>query len=105
MSRVISLGYIGCTVSDPQQWDALLGPIFGLERRGDSPSDRTWYRMDSSHHRFTLHHGRTDRLEYIGWELGSLEDLRGLAESLMTQGEKVTHGDAALCEARRVMDL
>ncbi len=105
MSRVISLGYIGCTVSDPQAWDALLGPLFGMERRADSPADRTWYRMDSSHHRLTLHHGKQDRLEYIGWEVGSLEGLRALAESLKSDGEKVSHAGPALCEARRVMDL
>lgn len=105
MAKVSALGYIGCSVSDPEAWDRLLGPIFGMEQRTDSPRNRTWYRMDSSHHRLTLHRADTDRLEYIGWEVASQEDLHRLAGTLQTLGEKVTRADQTLCAERHVMDM
>ena len=105
MANVTALGYIGCSVSDPAAWDRLLGPVFGMERRADSPKELTWYRMDSTHHRLTLHHAKTDRLEYVGWELESLEALRELAQSLKDHGEKVSRADQALCDARHVMEM
>lgn len=105
MANVSALGYIGCSISDPKAWDQLLGPIFGMERRADSPQDRDWYRMDSSHHRLTLHKAKTDRLEYVGWELDSLETLRELAQALKDQGEKVSRADQSLIDARHVMEM
>lgn len=105
MSGVTALGYIGCTVSDPAAWERLLVPLFGMEKRTDAPKDRSWYRMDTTHHRLTLHHGAKERLEYVGWEVARLEALHELAGDLRARGETVTRGSQALCDDRHVFAL
>jgi biphenyl-2,3-diol 1,2-dioxygenase len=105
MTGISALGYIGCTVSDPAAWERLLVPLLGMERRADSPQDRTWYRIDSSHHRLTLHHAGTDRLEYIGWEVASEEGLHELAAGLRAAGTDVTRAPHSLCAERHVFAM
>lgn len=105
MSSVSALGYIGCAIKDAKGWDRLLTRIYGLERRGDSPKGMHHYRLDEYHHRLTLHEAHRDRLEYLGWEVDTQEDLERLAEHLRANGVKLNRGNAKLREERAVMDL
>ncbi len=105
MSKVKALGYIGCTVTDAQAWEKLLVPMFGLEHRKDSPAGVHHYRMDEYHHRLVLKEGKKDKLDYIGWELETREDLQALVTSLKKQKVEVKKANAALCEERKVMEL
>lgn len=105
MPGVTALGYIGCTVSDPKAWENLLCPLFGLERRTDSPKDRDWYRMDGKHHRLALQHGKGERMDHIGWEVAQLENLHELAGELRALGESVTCAPQSLCDERHVFAM
>ncbi|NNM00192.1 MAG: biphenyl 2,3-dioxygenase, partial [Gammaproteobacteria bacterium] len=69
MSSVKGLGYVGFEVTDIPAWDDLLGTVFGIAPRADSPPGSHQYRIDDNHHRLTLHAAETDRLAYIGWEM------------------------------------
>ena len=105
MSKVKALGYIGCSVSDAKAWENLLVPIFGLERRSDSPKGVHHYRMDEYHHRLVLHESKKDKLEYIGWETETREDLEALVAHLKKKKVEVKKASGALREERGVMEL
>lgn len=79
--------------------------MFGLERRDDSPDGVHQYRMDEYHHRLVLHESKKDKLEYIGWELETREDLEALVASLKKMKVEVKKASASLHEERAVMEL
>ena len=103
--KVTALAYIGCEVSDAEAWEKLLVPIFGLQRREDSPEGVSHYRMDACHHRLSLHESDQDKLAYIGWEVASQQALDALVKKLKDARVSVEHADARLCEQRAVMDM
>ena len=105
MSRVKGLGYVGFEVSDTPAWDDLLGTVFGLEARSDSPAGTKKYRIDDNHHRLTLHESASDRLAYIGWEMETQTQLDTLVTGLDKDGVAIEEGDAALCDERGVMQV
>ena len=105
MSKVKALGYIGCSVSDAKAWENLLVPNFGLERRKDSAKGIHHYRMDECHHRLVLKEAKKDKLDFIGWEVETREELQALVAQLKKKKVDVKKASAALCEERKVMEM
>ncbi|MDA0823530.1 MAG: VOC family protein [Proteobacteria bacterium] len=105
MASVTGLGYVGCTITDYQPWHQLLRTLYGLQRRDDSPAGVHQYRLDEQHHRLALKEGAEDKLAYIGWEVGTREDLRIIAARLSENDVRVESGERDLCAERAVMEL
>jgi len=105
MTSVTALGYIGCSITDAEQWDRLLATIYGMERRNDSPEGAHQYRLDEYHHRLTLYEAEKNKLDYIGWEVETQQDLQLIAERLEANSVKVTTGNAKLRDERAVLDV
>ena len=103
---VSQLGYLGLKASDPEAWLDLMTNVFGLEvreRKGkDSPLQ---FRLDDHDHRLALYPARSDGLQYIGWEVPSMDELRRLAEHLSSIGIAVTEGTSAEADERKVIAL
>ena len=102
---VKALGYVGFQTRDPAGWDVFLREIFGLERRSDSPEGMNRYRLDERHHRVSVRAGATEKVETIGWEVASREDLDALEAHLKERGVAVERGSKALAEERAVFEL
>ena len=105
MATVKALGYIGCSISDTKAWEKLLLDVFAMEKRDDSPNNVLQYRIDDNHHRLSLYKSKTDKLEYIGWEMETQNDLDTFASELKSKGVKIQAGDEELKTERSVMDL
>ena len=61
--------------------------------------------MDEYHHRLVLQEGKKDKLDFIGWEMETREDLQTLVSQLKKKKVDVKKGTSALCEERKVMEL
>ena len=79
---VDSLGYIVLNVAKLDAWRQLLERVFGMEPRARGPGGAIDYRMDNYHHRFTLCPSDSDGVLAVGWEVGSVEKLEALVQSL-----------------------
>ena len=105
MATVKALGYIGCSISNTKAWEKLLLEVFAIEKRDDSPENVLQYRIDDNHHRLSLYKSKTDKLEYIGWEMETQNDLDSFASELKSKGVKIQAADEELKTERSVMDL
>lgn len=103
---VTQLGYIGVNVSDPDAWLDLLTNVFGLEvRERKDKHSPLHFRVDDHHHRIALHPAKSDGLQYVGWEVASMDELRRLADHLSSIGIAVTAGNAEEAGERKVLAL
>jgi len=103
---VTQLGYVGVNASNLDAWRDLTVNIFGLgERERARPSDPLLLRLDNHHHRIALIPGNTDSLAYVGWEVGSREELDALAERLNSAGVRTTLGANEEADRRKVLAL
>jgi 2,3-dihydroxybiphenyl 1,2-dioxygenase len=103
---VTQLGYIGVNVSDPDSWLDLLTNVFGLEvRERKGKNSPLQFRVDDHHHRIALHPAKSDGLQYLGWEVASMDELRRLADHLSSIGVAVSEGTGEEAEARKVLAL
>src|SRR5690242_7185224 len=105
MASVTQLGYLGLSVSNPDQWEQFAAQVLGLQPNGRDPDGSLFLRMDEYHHRFIVHHTGKDDLAYIGWEVATEAALEAIAEQLRQAGVAVTSGTSAEAEARRVAGL
>ncbi len=102
---VDSLGYVALNVTKMDAWRQLLERVYGMEPRPRKEGSALDYRMDSYHHRFTLYPSQSDGVAAIGWEVGSIDRLEELVETLRGRQVEVTAGSAELCAERKVRQL
>jgi len=105
MISVTQLGYLGLSVRDVNGWDQFAAQVLGLQPNGRDPDGSLFLRMDEYHHRFIVHPTGKDDLAYIGWEVGTEEELEAMAERLKQAGVGVTPGTSDEADARRVAGL
>jgi len=105
MISVTQLDYLGLSVRDVNGWDQFAAQVLGLQPNGRDPDGSLFLRMDEYHHRFIVHPTGKDDLAYIGWEVGTEEELEAMAERLKQAGVGVTPGTSDEADARRVAGL
>jgi len=105
MTSVTQLGYLGLSVSDPDQWEQFAAHVLGLQPNGRDPDGSLFLRMDEYHHRFVIQPTGKNDLAYIGWEVATEAALEALAEQLQQAGVAVAPGTSEEAEARRVAGL
>ena len=105
MSVVTELGYLGLNVGDLPAWKRFATEIAGMEWVDDGESDRCYLRVDSWHHRLTLHKSDEDDLAYVGWRVCDQAALEEVSERLTKNGIAVRSGSVAEADERRVMGL
>ncbi|WP_169948182.1 VOC family protein [Microbispora sp. H11081] len=99
-----SIGYVGVQSAAAADWLDFGPRVFGFETRllQDGTVRVRW--CDRSH-RLAIHPGDTDRLLYLGWEVGADESPDDVAARLTAAGFAVTEGGASLAAARSVERL
>jgi 2,3-dihydroxybiphenyl 1,2-dioxygenase len=100
---VCGLGYVGLNVSDLEGWRVFLQRVFAMQVLPPGADGSVDVRVDEWQRRFTLHPGAQDGLAYIGWEVGTLEQLHDLVSRVESTGIAVKRVSPEDCARRRVL--
>jgi 2,3-dihydroxybiphenyl 1,2-dioxygenase len=101
---VLALGYMGIKASNVADW-ADYGPRhLGLQRI-DKTRGTVAFRMDDRSQRIIVNETNSDGVDFLGWEVADHLSLDALGARLEQVKIKVTRGNRALAEERRVADL
>src|ERR1700723_2715642 len=98
---VKSLGYIGLRSPGLDDWPHFAGGVLGMQVLRDD-ADTLRLRMDEMVHRYIIRRAEQASLDYIGFDVGSMEDLAALRDHLKRGGFAVTDADAEDLRDRRV---
>ena len=101
--EIQSLGYIGVSSSQLDDWTNLATNLLGMQRVDGTDGTRL-FRMDDRKQRLAITRGG-DQSHYMGWEVGSSDDLDSLGKRLDGIGVAVTRCPKALADQRFVSDL
>jgi extradiol dioxygenase len=88
---VQSLGYAAVTSPNAADWPDFAASVLGMQST-TGPDGAVRLRMDDRTHRITVYPGDTDRLHYLGWEVGGADDLAEFARGCERRGLAVTPG-------------
>ena len=75
MAKVHELGYVGISAGDLDEWRAYATTILGHEVAHDSDGESLFLKMDGHHHRLSVHPGEAEDVTFVGWEVGSAENM------------------------------
>src|SRR3954453_2272189 len=101
--EIRALSYVGIEATNVDAWASFATEFLGMPSERDG--DRLRLRMDERVYRFDIRSGSTDRLAWLGWEVGSAQDLAELADRLDLADVEVSHGSADDAKDRGVVDL
>jgi 2,3-dihydroxybiphenyl 1,2-dioxygenase len=105
MVAVSSLGYLGFQVSRLDEWEAFATGVLGLAVAERGAGGALALRLDDYRQRIVLEPGEADDLAFIGWEVGSGEDLEALRRRLEEAGVAVAEAAPEEAAQRRVAGL
>ena len=105
MGKVHELGYVGIASLDLDAWSAYTTGVLGHEVAHDSDAESLFLKMDGHHHRLSVHPGETEDVAFVGWEVGSAENMQALAAQLDAADVEVTAATRAEAGDRRVVDF
>jgi extradiol dioxygenase len=100
--KVRALGYVGVESPEAKQWEEFGPEVLGMQLAEGERDDTVYLRMDDRHHRIAVHDGPRDRLAYLGWEMGSDDDLDEAANQLAAAGYPLAEGTEEETEERQV---
>ena len=105
MSNIRALGYLGFKTRKLNQWEDFAQNILGVSTHSRDNGDLD-LRCDDYAWRISLQEtdGR-DELDFVGWEVGNIEELNALKSDLDTAGTPWQQGSDELKNKRRVHDL
>lgn len=99
-----ALGYIGIASGRRDDWRRFATGLLGMQE-----VERTHalaaFRMDDRAQRLLIEDGAAEDVSFLGWEVGSAEELERLATRLERQGTAVKAASATLLQQRRVSGL
>ena len=99
------LGYVGVEARDLDVWRAYAGEVLGQEVAHGSDDSHVFLKMDGHHHRLTLHPSDRDDLSYVGWDVGSAENMQAVAAQVEAAGVGVSTSTPEEAADRRVVDF
>lgn len=101
---VRALSYVGLQTADVGRWVEFADAVLGMPSTRDG-DDRALIRMDERVYRFDVRRGSSERLAWLGWEVGSAAELVATAEALRAARVEVVAGDPAECRSRRIKEM
>ena len=103
--KVTELGYLGISVTDGSAWREYAANVVGMEVVDEGEKDRFYLRMDTWHHRITVHVCDRDDLEYLGWRVAGPDELEAMAEKLKAAGYEYRVASEDEAKERHVLGL
>lgn len=101
---IISLGYMGINSKRLGDWEGFATDLLGMQKV-DQGGPMRMFRMDDRKQRLIVTGEGEEDLAFMGWEVGSPEDLEALAARLENAGFPVTLHGASLSDQRHVARL
>ncbi len=101
---IISLGYMGINSKRLGDWEGFATDLLGMQKV-DQGGPMRMFRMDDRKQRLIVTGEGEEDLAFMGWEVGSPEDLEALAARLENAGFPVTLHGASLSDQRHVSRL
>ena len=77
-----SLSYVGFSSPAASEWRRFAPEILGLQDVSDPSEEVTRLRMDDAPWRIAVHVGKTNALEYVGWDVGDHDGFEAVASAL-----------------------
>lgn len=105
MTKVQQLGYVGVTSGDLDAWGAYATSVLGHQITHDSDDRALFLKMDSHHHRLSVHAGDEEDVAFVGWSVGTAERMQALADRLDGLDIAVTAAKPEEAADRRVIDF
>ncbi len=102
MNMNTTLGYIGVSSSAFREWLSFGPEVLGLEVVEEN-DHQVLLTLDDQRYRLLIQDGPTDRLDFIGWDVGNEENLERILEILEASNLAYKEGDDELKEKRRVL--
>ena len=96
-----SLGYIGIQSSHLADWDGFATELLGMQKV-DGAAAQTAFRMDDRKQRLIVSRDEREGLAFMGWEIGSPDELEALAHRLENAGVAVRLESNAFADQRHV---
>ena len=101
---IVSLGYMGINSKKLGDWEGFATDLLGMQKV-DQGGPMRMFRMDDRKQRLIVTGEGEEDLAFMGWEVGSPEDLEALAARLENAGFPVTLHGASLSDQRHVARL
>lgn len=98
------LGYIGINSRDLAAWSELLTEVLGLQL-AERQEETALFRMDKYSWRIAIHRSDAEDVAYLGWMVGSRDELEDLQGRLDGGGVTWRRGTQQEAEARKVREL
>lgn len=102
--QLLSLGYVGVSTSNADDWRNYGVGLLGLQLV-DRSAGTLAFRMDDRSQRIHVEQDGREGCRYFGWEVAGAAALDEAGAELEAHGIAVERGDAALLAQRRVSDL
>lgn len=99
-----SLGYLGFSAKDTDEWRGYGGKMLGLQTVDKSRSTLA-FRMDDRKQRLLIDADGGQGVKFFGWEVADAATLDAVAQRLEDAGVPVARGSRALADERHVKDL
>jgi 2,3-dihydroxybiphenyl 1,2-dioxygenase len=99
-----ALSYLGIRSDKLNDWSSFAGGLLGMQKI-DKGGRSMAFRMDSQEQRLLVSDEVGETLAFMGWEVGSKNDLEKLAAKLDAAGTPVHIGTRELADRRLVQDL
>lgn len=96
-----SLGYIGIQSSRLADWDGFATDLLGMQKV-DGAAAQNAFRMDDRKQRLIVSRDESEGLAFMGWEIGSPDELEALAHRLENAGVAVRLESNAFADQRHV---
>jgi extradiol dioxygenase len=101
--ELLGLAYVGLTSQKLDEWAEFSSSI--LATPSTQENGRLLIRMDERMYRFDVREGSGETLAWLGWEVGSADELAAWEKHLTAKGVPVQRGSADDCADRKVVDL
>ena len=95
MFTVRSLGYVGVESPHYKIWEDIGPNVFAMQLGVGGADGAVRLKIDDYDYRISVHPGQSDRLLYVGWELGAAEEIDAAAEALAAAGVPYEMGTPA----------
>jgi 2,3-dihydroxyethylbenzene 1,2-dioxygenase len=105
MESITELGYMGIGVKNLDQWKDYAAHILGVEVVDAEESGRCYLRIDDWHHRLILDEDGSDDLNYLGFRVGGVEEIRNMQQQLKDAGIEFRVGSTDEASERHVLEL
>ena len=100
-----SLSYVGISSPTVEPWHQFATAILGLQDVSDPAEDAVRLRMDDAVWRIAVHAGKTNALEYIGWDVGDQLGFDAVGSVLGDNGVDLHLAESTLAAERSVSTL